>query len=162
MAPVDSGYGSNHWDREGSQFGATAVDNSARIHQGNSGEEVVFTYSGGVFDLLNIDIEAITLQLATSVTGTFLASSGATHTVSTIGMVDFTILSGWTNITSFTFFTPNEPQPCDGGTTVNCSGIVFDNINFQEHVSSDIPEPATIALLSLGIAGIGFKRYMAA
>lgn len=137
MSPVNSGVGSNHWDHLGSVHGATASDNSAGIHSGRNAEEVTFTYLGGAaFDLLSIDIEALMLQGASSVTGTFSASSGAVAFVSGIGTVDFTALSGWTNITSFNFIMPIQSVMCDQGASVDCSGMVIDNVIFQPHLRS--------------------------
>jgi len=155
LTPIDSGVGTNHWDLNLSgQFGATTEDFSAGIHRGNNGEKVDFTYFNGSFDLLSIDIEVVYSDLFVSVTeGTIQASSGATHTVSNRGTIDFTSLAGWSGITSFSFFMPSGSANCnDAG--VDCPGIVFDNVVFQEHVVSQVPVPAAVWLFASGVLGL--------
>ncbi len=159
MRPIDSGFrlNPNHWDRIGNPLingnvptGATADDNSARIHRGNNGEEVVFSHVNGTFDLLSFDIEAITLKDATSITGTLLSSSGSIYIVSAIGTIDFTGLEGWSNISSFSFSVPKVPGQLDicGQSTTDCSGIVFDNVITQ------VPVPTTLILFGSGLIGL--------
>jgi hypothetical protein len=161
MTPLDTGSVSgNHYDHYANAPFGTPSDNAAVIHTGNNGEEVSFVFMGGAaFDLLSIYVEGFLLDSdgdngMNGLTATFSASSGATHTVSDpfSGIVDFTALSGWNNITSFTIGVPLGQGSC-GIAGTDCSNFGFDDIVFQAHVS--VPEPVTLALFSLGLAGLG-------
>ena len=161
--PTPSSAGPPHFDHMrgdagGISLGASDTDNNAVIHRGNAGEKVLFTFSGGAFDLLSVDLEAFILEAA-SLTVTFNASSGATLGASTVGTIDFSVLSGWSNITSFTMGVPLGDYTC--APSRDCSTVSFDNVVFQEAVISppQVPEPMTLALLAIGLVGLGLGRY---
>ena len=162
MTHVDSGYQprNSHWDRFRGYHGATVLDNSAGIHMGNNGEEVLFTSAGGYFDLLSIDIEEIfqgTGPSTSSITGVFTSSLGAVLNTSAEGTVSFAGLAGWTGITSFTFSMPFGTGDCAVGGT-DCSGMVFDNISF----SASVPEPPVyLSLISFLLILARFRKSFA-
>ena len=163
MTPLDTGSlaGANHWDWFRNDSGATSSDWHAGIHTGNNAEEVQFVYSGGAaFDLLSILIEGIILDPDNTggLTGTFTTSAGGVHTVSSAGLVDFTAVSGFSNITSFTFSMPLGVGDCSVAGT-DCSTMMFDDVTFRQHVASgNIPEPGILALMGVGLIGVGYAR----
>ncbi len=162
MTPLNTGsVAGNHYDHFADSFGSPA-DNAAGIHTGNNAEEVSFVFSGGAFDLLSVFSEGFLLDpdnAGLGLTVTFAASSGATHTVSDpfVGLIDFSVLTGWTNITSFKISAPLGVGACEIQGN-DCSTFGFDDVTFQAHVSNRIPEPGTLALFGLGLAGLGFAR----
>jgi hypothetical protein len=134
-----------------------------RIHRGNAGEKVLFTFSSGAFDLLSLDLEQFDLDLATSLVVTFKASSGATTTSSSVGTIDFTALSGFSNIVNFTMEVPLNEVTCVTGVT-DCSGVRFDNIvlgppTIEETPGPGVPEPTTLGLLAAGLIGLAAGRF---
>jgi len=167
MTPLNTGsVAGNHYDHYASAPFGTPSDNAAAIHTGNNGEEVSFSFmAGAAFDLLSIFAEGFLLDgdgdnMGNGLTVTFAASSGAMHMVSDpfSGMIDFTALSGWTNITSFTISVPLGVGACNIAGN-DCSNFGFDDVTFQAHMpTGDIPEPGTLALFGLGLAGLGFAR----
>lgn len=163
MSHVDSGCASpcvSHWDSFRDSFGATSSDWHAGIHTGNNGEAVRFTFGGAAFDLLSILIEGIILDSdngGAGLTATFSTSAGGSHSVSAAGSVDFTLLSGFSNITWFEFSAPLGQGRCDVVGT-DCSTIMFDDVSFQRHIPGDVPEPFTAALVGLGLMGLGLGR----
>ncbi len=104
-----SSFGAPHFSILTSTHGATAADNSAYIHEGNSAEEVEITFSGGIFNLDSTDIESFELP---SGSVTFTASSGATFSTDHVGTIDFDTLAGWTGLTSFTIALPLGDYAC--------------------------------------------------
>ena len=94
--------------------------------------------TGDYFDLISID-----LVFDTGNADDFIASSGASVVVPVSPTrLDFTGLSGWTDITSFTW------QARRGG--------YIDNIVLRTH--EKVPEPAPIALMGIVFAGLGITR----
>jgi hypothetical protein len=117
---------------------------------------------------LSVDLEQFDIDTAggaSSLTVTFKASSGATHTSSSVGTIDFTALSGWSNITDFTMEVPLNDVTCVTGLT-DCSGFRFDNIALGPATVEEpgpstpgVPEPTTLGLLTLGLIGLAARRY---
>ena len=135
-------------------YGATPGDNVGIIHRGNGGEEVTFTFSGGLFDLESFDVTGWDLDGDTALTATFAASSGATHTVSfnDVVTIDFSAISGWSNISFFTFTVPSGVEFCLNG--AHCPGVGFDNIVMN--APSPVPLPGALPLLATSLAGLGY------
>ena len=140
----------SHFDHVGdNQLGSTFADRNARIHTGNNGEEVEFTFSGGAFRMVSMDIEVIEDGL----TVTFLASTGATFDISSAGTIDFTALSGWSNIASFRMSAPLGTGTCS--LQVVCLNMAFDNVTFDLPGTGGVPEPGALALFGIGLLGLG-------
>lgn len=109
---------------------------------------------GGLFDLASIDFgefDSLTSTSAISVSG-----SGGENILITLdgigdgvgGVTDFqNELFGWTNLSWVTF------DAVDEGTGVHSWSM--DNINVSY---SSVPETGTIAMLGLGLLGLGFGR----
>jgi hypothetical protein len=152
MCPVNVGSTfTPHWDLQSNGPVSFPDDNNARIHRGQGGEEVKFTYAGGgAFDLDSLDIEAVNL-LAPSLALTITASSGATlvedFTATSAFTIDFTTLPGWSDITWFTMGVPLGNYGCSDGE--DCSAVLFDNVEFE----ADVPEPLTLSLFGAGLVG---------
>ena len=92
--------------------------------------------TGEYFDLISID-------LVFKSGGQFIASSGASVSApGTPSTLDFTGLSGWTGLTSFTWYSIGESY--------------IDNVVFRTHTK--VPEPATIALIGFGLIGLYIGR----
>lgn len=102
---------------------------------------------GGIFDLISADLafgpfrhDGLLFD-ETLVTG-FLSGGGTVQTLLTVGYEFETYVFNWTDLIAVEF-----------GELVNASEyLAFDNIVYN------VPEPATLALLGLGIAGIGLVR----
>ena len=105
----------------------------------------LLSYSGGLFDLLQLDVvgfnAATTLNANTGPSVLLPASLGT-----------FVFPGGWTGLSSVTW---------DADTPVFDSSTAIDNLEFRP--SSDgqhpvIPEPSSLTLMGLGLAGLGLRR----
>jgi hypothetical protein len=153
MCPVADGSSfTPHWDLQSIGPVSFPDDNDARIHRGQGGEEVKFTYAGA-FNLDSLDLE-YTLLNAPSLALTLTSSSGAidnillTSATSLPTTLDFTGLAGWSDITWFTMSVPLGDYGCSDGE--DCSGVLFDNIKFD---AVQTPEPLTLSLFGAGLVG---------
>lgn len=119
------------------------IGNQLHVTSLNTLSPIVITFEGGAFDFLSFDY-----AFAGGFSGTtFTASNGATFTPTFPG-VTYTLGPEFQNITSLTithFATPGVE-----GTTFN----VYDNFRFQTHSTSAVPEPATLFIFGIGLAGI--------
>lgn len=143
-----------HFDIYGSILGGTPADNIAAIHTGNGGQQVQFTYVGGSFDLLSVDITGWLVRGGENpMTATFDASSGATYTAiaPTIGVIDFALMSGWSNISWFTFTAPFGVVSCSD----TCSIVGFDDVTVQ----AQTPIPAALPLFATGLGALGLLGW---
>ena len=165
MTPLDDGSGGeNHWDWYRDSGGANNTDWHAAIHSGNNGGDVRFDFGGTAFDLSSIFVEGILTGAGgvTALDALFTSSNGSTHTVSnpTSGIIDFSVLAGFSNISFFTIDIVNpsfEGNCADAGAI--CTTFMFDNVTFDRHVpSSNVSAPATLALMSLGLLGLSFRK----
>ena len=109
---------------------------------------------GAVFSFGGIAVDLITVDFWSPVPGTLTSSTGGIASYAKpsagVGSIDFTALTGWKGITSFTW-TFTDPSVI--GQDDIPSGL--DNLVFQP---SAVPEPATWALLLSGLAGLLVTR----
>jgi hypothetical protein len=137
----------------------TFPDNVAAIHTGNLGEKVSFSYSTGAFELLSIDITGWIVGPNDPTGGTpatFRSSSGAIHTVpmNTTGIIDFASMTGWSNITSFTFEMPLLAGALSFTCrSDNCTSVGFDDVTFR--AAEAVPLPAALPLFAAGLCALG-------
>lgn len=165
MTPLNTGtpLRTSHWDLFRSSFNGTSADWHAGIHTGDNAEEVEFTFGGAAFDLLSILIEGFSIDADNNGAGltiTFTSSSGGHHSITNLfgpGILDFAGISGFSNITSFRISAPLGVGECNT-LGADCSHMGFDDVTFQPHVpDTSAPEPATLVLLGIGLAGIGVR-----
>ena len=67
-------------------------------------------------------------------------------------MIDFSNMSGWSNILFFTLTMPISQFPCNA-TSSNCTTMGFDDVTFQ--ATSAVPLPAAFPLLLAGLGALG-------
>lgn len=159
----------NHYDAYATHpvLSPTAGDKNPVIHEGNGGSGVLFSYAGGAaFDLLSFDMigwffGTVPVVLSTSVTVS--SSAGGLHVINATdagpnftGLLDFSAISGFSNITSFSLVMPNPGTTCLNGN--NCPNLAFDNVVFQVPPTSPVPLPGAFGLVALSLAGIGLSR----
>jgi hypothetical protein len=143
-----------HFDvSDNSLYGGTSSNRVGVIHRGNGGEQVTFTFGAGNFDLISLDLTGWDQDGdPTTLTGQFKSSSGATFDVTapTLLSINFAALTGWANISFFTFTVPVGVDTCGGG--VHCAGVGFDNIVMN--APGKVPVPAALPLFISGLAGL--------
>lgn len=153
----------NHFDIYGNSVGGTPTDNVAAIHNGNGAEEVKFTYSGGLFDLLSVDVTGFLIRGAGGsdfLTGTFASNLGGVHTVTGnvndasagVGVIDFSALGAqWMGISYFTLSVPLGVASC----SAFCDILGFDDVTIADPISA-VPIPAALPLFLSALGGLLF------
>lgn len=108
------------------------------LQGGTNGTPIHVHVAGSqAFNLVSLDIESIFR------TWRIQSSTGTIFNPTTTGTINFTGLTGWTNLTSFDLI--HDPGEANGTLTV-------DNIAFTL-----VPEPSAIMLAVLAVIGVSFK-----
>ncbi|MGB0723576.1 MAG: hypothetical protein ACPGU7_14395 [Gammaproteobacteria bacterium] len=160
----DNPYAGGHFDiyNRAADFPATTGSQTAGIHNGNNGSDILITHQDGVFDMISLDLVAWnTTGVNPSVTTDLLtitsSAGGSVLLDSTFtGILDFTALTGFEDIDWLRMEMPDRSLSC----TVNgsiCYGAVFDQFTFRVG-EEEIPVPAPTALWLAGLIGLLARR----
>lgn len=146
---------------------------NAVIHEGNNGSSVVFMLQGGgAFDALSVNITGWFFgnnPLVAATATTFSSSAGGLHVISATaagpnftGVLDFTGLANFSNITSLSFSMPNPQKTCAAaGQPANCPNMSIDDFVFRTPPGVPNPNPVPLpAALPLMVGGLGLMGLM--
>lgn len=110
-------------------------------------QEIITLVGGGLFDLISIDVKMWSGGNANQLFTGHLSGGGTVSTTQTafggFSWVTVTFDSSWTGLTSVEWIWNN---------------VSFDNIVVQETAAAAVPEPATLAIFGLVLAGMGLIR----
>ncbi|MDY6949509.1 MAG: PEP-CTERM sorting domain-containing protein [Pseudomonadota bacterium] len=168
-------YGCGHWDIQSSN-GTTHLG----YESGRGGPISMTRQDGGVFSLLSLDVSEFSPNAGGDrpnaeflrIIGTWL--DGSTASLDLVlddikadgvgGVVDFehfTLPSLFTNVVSLVFeglrFTSREGLGFAGGVAIDNLDVV-NGVVATDPPSTNVPEPATLALFGLGLIGMGAAR----
>ena len=121
---------------------------------GGDSEGVQFTFGGPTpTTLFNVEsLEVLDLGTTDTFFTPFMGNiAGPSAQVSSLGIFDFDP-SAWSGISHFTasFGTP---------TTTDVTLLNFTNLDLHQAETNPVPEPGTLGLFGVGLAGLGFLRY---
>ena len=118
---------------------------------------------GGAFDFLSIDVSewenTFTLGKTLTLTGFFQGGGSIISAIATDNVFGFETINvaGFTNLSSLDIIGSSATLGSCTGFSV-CGSLAYDNVV----VNAAAPEPSTLALMGLVIAGLGFRSRRAA
>lgn len=144
-----------------------ATDYNPVLHEGNKGSGVTFSLGGSAFDLNSIDVIGWlfgTQPVVTQTSVTFTSDMGGNHVLNATatgpnftGLLDFSGISGFAGITTFSILMPNPTTTCVAGN--NCPNFAFDNVTFTAPPAIPVPAAGFLLLGGLGMmAGMSRRR----